>query len=316
MSRGYKVASSVVVGAALVALGWMGGARFGSPPAASTGASATSGLVAADRTRPPNQRPEKRMNLYPRSAPPRLAQTADSTNQTAVREPVDITAVEATLANITKTPGLESNLLPPSGELLFKLREAGQTGRTLLEQMLRSDDLRSKIVAAQLLGQLSDRLAVPALQEASTDPDPKVSAAASRSLALIDGPEAVDALRALAQGPQNSGVEVNALYGLCKAKDPEGLRLALAFIEDANKPASLRAILVGNLAMTQEPFILPIIDRATHLFPEHVALVSTAVEYYKSLGSPAARDRLALLATNAQIPPGAREAARAAVSSN
>jgi hypothetical protein len=313
MSRGdYKVAKSLLVGGTLVALGWVGGARFGSRP----GASAAPSLDAADRTRAPDQRPEKRMKPYPTNAPPRFAQTDDSTPQPAARQPVKIPEVEATLTNLTKTPGLETNLLPPSGELLFKLRELGQTGRTMLEQMLGSDDLRSKIVAAQLLGQLGDSQAVPALHEASTDPDPKVSAAASRSLALIPGPEAVEALRALARRPQNDGVEVNALYGLCKSKDPDGLRLALAFIEDGNKPPSLRAILVGNLAMTQEPFILPVIDRATQLFPEHVALVSTAVEYYKALGTPAAMDRLAVLATNAQIAPGAREAARAAVSSN
>ena len=187
------------------------------------------------------------------------------------------------LKGIARSPGVPKGAAPLGASILLGLRAHGDSGRLLLEGMLASPQRNERILAAQLLGQLNDPEAVPALARACRDPDFHVSSTASRALAFMERTEVVTALDTLADTPGNQGVQVNALFGLCRLNAPEGIKRATAYLESTTVSFDARVALAGSLAMVNEPHLLPLVDRARELFPRHRVLQSLVAEFYASI---------------------------------
>jgi HEAT repeat protein len=187
-----------------------------------------------------------------------------------------------------RSPGVPKGAAPVSPAVLLHLRAHGDEGRTLLEELLTSEVRNERILSAQLLGQLNLPSAVPALAQACDDADFIVSSVASRALAFMDGPAATAALNALTKAPANQGVEVNALFGLCRTNDPPGIELALAYLENPSVSFEGRIALAGSLAMLSDRHLLPVVDHAAKLFPNHGVVQSLASEFHASLSEEAA----------------------------
>jgi HEAT repeat protein len=209
--------------------------------------------------------------------------------------------------------------LTPAGPAGFQLTESikqlGSDGLFFLLEQLGTEDSRQRALASQLLGQLNSPEAIKSLGDtAVTDKDTTVAAVASQALALMDSPETVEELRRLAASPNGPATEINSIYGLCKHADPEGVKLAMAYLQNPEKTLQEKSILVVNLAKLPQPAILPVIDLAVPLFASSPApVIQAVIQYYASLSSKDGQARLQVLAQNRALPEEVRGAAAAAL---
>jgi hypothetical protein len=241
-----------------------------------------------------------------RDGEPAAASARPSISEEDVRKEIELIARQGGL------PGSG----PRAKKLLASIEELGDTGTHLLLAGIGSEDANERVVAAQLLGQLDDSIAVSALADAAmNDSDEKVAAVASQSLALMDvdpadAASAREALLNLATKPNGAASEVNAIYGLCKLSDPEGTQRALDYLASPDRVPQAKAVLAINLARLSLPTIIPVMDQAVAMFADSAApVVSAAIQYYSALGTASAQARLASLAKNPTLTPQLKQTA-------
>ena len=205
---------------------------------------------------------------------------------------LDLTSYAHAFDRAARSPGLGKSTAPLSSTLIFEACDLGAQGTGFLAGRLGGNDRRQRLLAAQLLGQLNQVQAVGPLARAALDDDFQVSITATLALALTDLPEAVPALRELAASPKNRGVEVNAIFGLCRLHAPGAVALAVAFLESDANSIEVRSALASSLAVLADAHVMPAIDRALELFPRSAPFRSAAADFYEALGTPEALDRL------------------------
>jgi hypothetical protein len=214
------------------------------------------------------------------------------------------------LARVARLPGALQGSQPDMTELLMELKRNAHEGISLLSDTLKSGDGKDRALAARMLAQFEDPDSISALFEAAqTDAESTVRAVASQSLALMSTPDTLPALQQLAARSPGTASEVNAIYGLCKHGDPEGLTRAAGYLEDTSRPPRFRAMLAANLALINDERLMPIVDRAAALFTGLAPVMLSVVDFYQNLGTPAASARLSSIATNTAVPAQARQAA-------
>jgi HEAT repeat protein len=163
--------------------------------------------------------------------------------------------------------------------VLLELRALGAAGRELLEGLLARGTRNERLLCAQLLGQLDDAAAVPALGRACADEDALVATTASRALAFLDAPAAAQALAALADRPNNQAVQMNALFGLARGDVPGAVERAIAYLNDDKISSEARVALAGSLAMVNEPHLRPLVEQVRSRFRGHGVLQALVAEY-------------------------------------
>jgi HEAT repeat protein len=199
-------------------------------------------------------------------------------------------------------------------DLVTDLKGLGPAGVNAMQDLLKSKDPKERFLAAKVLEDLAVPSSIPALREAAlTDTDTMAGTMASHALALMADPATTDALRDIAKANKSWMQVVNALWGLCKIGDPDGLAQALAYIKDPQVDAQARIALAANLTIIDDESVMPMIDEMVRQFGDNAQLDILAVNYYKELGTPAAQQRLAAIADDAKLPQAARDAARAAL---
>ncbi len=199
-------------------------------------------------------------------------------------------------------------------DLVSDLKGLGPTGVNAVVDLLKSGDPKERFLAAKLLEDLSAPASIPALREAALkDSDAMAANMATHALALMDDPGTVDALREIVDTKASWEFQVNALWGLCKHNDPDGLERAMAFMKSDKTGAQARAALGANLMLLTDEALLPLVDETARQFPDQPRVMGMAVEYYKNLGTPAARERLQAMAGNAKLPEPIRQSARQAL---
>jgi HEAT repeat protein len=204
----------------------------------------------------------------------------------------DLASYSHAFDRAARAPGIGKSTAPLSSTLLFGAWDLGAEGTGFLAGRLAARDPRQRLLAAQLLGQLNRVQGIAPLARASGDGDFQVSVTAALALALTDLPEAIPALRELAAAPKNRGVEVNAIFGLCRLRAPGAVPLAVAFLENSANSVEVRSALASSLAVLADAHVMPVIDRALELFPRSTAFQSAAADFYEALGTPEALDRL------------------------
>jgi HEAT repeat protein len=201
-----------------------------------------------------------------------------------------------------------------TADLVVDLKGLGPAGVNAMVELLKSKDPKERFLAAKVLEDLSTPSAIPALREAALrDSDPMAANMASHALALMADPATTDALRDIAKANKSWAQVVNALWGLCKIGDPDGLAQALAYIKDPQIDAQERIALAANLSIIDDESVMPMIDEMVRQFGDKEQLDILAVNYYKELGTPAALHRLSAMADDTRFPQAARDAARAAL---
>jgi hypothetical protein len=200
-----------------------------------------------------------------------------------------------------------------TADLVADLKGLGGSGVKAMTDLLKSKDSRERFIAAIVLENLASPAAIPDLREAALkDPDGLTARMASHALALMDDPATTDALREIAQ-KKSWPEQVNALWGLCKIGDPDGIKQTAAFLADTTNEQTARMALGASLMLISSEDVLPLVDETIQLFPQVEQILSLAVTYYKDLGTPAATERLTAMAQNAQLPESIRAAAKAAL---
>jgi hypothetical protein len=199
-------------------------------------------------------------------------------------------------------------------DLVTDLKGMGPTGVNAMVDLLKSKDPKDRFLAAKVLEDLSSPAAIPALRDtALNDSDQMAARMASHALALMADPATTDALRDIIKSNKDLGETVNALWGLCKIGDPDGLVQALAFIKNPQIEAQMRIALAANLTIIDDESVMPMIDEMVRQFGDNPQLDLLAVNYYKELGTAAAQQRLSAIANDGKMSQAIRDAAAAAL---
>jgi HEAT repeat protein len=199
-------------------------------------------------------------------------------------------------------------------DLMTDLKGLGPAGVEAMIGLLKSTDANERFLAGKLLEDLNAPSAIPALRQAALNDDDKMAATmAGHALALMDDASTVPALREIADANKNWEARVNALWGLCKHGDQRAIGEALAYVKDEKQSPQARAALGANLMLLSDPELLPIVDETVRQFGDAGQLATIAANYYKSLGTPEARERLEAMARNQKLNEAYREAARKAL---
>jgi hypothetical protein len=248
----------------------------------------------------------------------KLVTAQDETNRLATqlveKKGVTVGDVMKRIAELKK--GQLAVLAAPgkTADLVADLKGLGPAGINAMIDLLKSKDPKESFLAAKLLEDLSSPTSISALREAAlTHSDAMTANMASHALAMMGDPATTDALRDIVKANKSWMQEVNALWGLCKIGDPDGLAQALAYIKDPQVDAQARIALAANLTIIDDESVMPMIDEMVRQFGDKAQLDILAVNYYKELGTPAAQQRLAAIADDARLPQAARDAARAAM---
>jgi hypothetical protein len=200
------------------------------------------------------------------------------------------------------------------GDLLMDLKGLGDEGTQAMIKLLETGDSKERFLAANLLEQLNQPAAIPALRKAALeDADPLAAKMSSHALALMDDAATVPALREIAAANKTWESQVNALWGLCKHGDQKAIAQTLALMKDEKSSPQVRAALGGNLMLLPDPELMPIVDETMRQFGKVEQLGALAVEYYKNTGTPEGRARLEAMAKDAKLPEAVRKAAQAAL---
>jgi HEAT repeats len=216
-------------------------------------------------------------------------------------------------AEVAKSPFGLPGSGPAAAKIVDSVRALGPAGVSMVLEQLDSEEPRNRVAAAQVAGRVNDPDAIPALIDtALNDPDEQVAAGASQALALMDIPdtrreEVVVALGTLAETPNGVASELNSIYNLVRLGAPEGVPLALSYLEDPDQVAQAKALLATNLATLGLPSLLPVMDLAVSMFADSpLPVVATIIGYYQLVG---ATDRLQAIAQNQAIPSDVRQQA-------
>jgi hypothetical protein len=232
----------------------------------------------------------------------------------AQKKGVTLATIKERLAKIKKSPGLLMGIPGDLSGLINDLRGLGPEGIREVMTMLASEDPADRILATQLLGSLNTPDAVPSLLDRALNDDHRMAGiSASHALAMMDDPSTVGALHELAERKTTVEAQINALYGLAKQGDSRGIEAAMAFINDPKIDMAARGALAANVMMLPTDTVMPIVDASLTQFPNVPQLTSVAVEYYKTVGTPAALDRLLALASETNSCASCRTAARNAL---
>src|SRR5262249_10655869 len=166
-------------------------------------------------------------------------------------------------------------------DLVTDLKGLGPAGVNAMIDLLKSKDPKERFLAAKVLEDLSSPAAIPALRDtALNDSDQMAANMASHALALMADPATTDALKDIIKSNKFWGETVNALWGLCKIGDPDGLAQALAYIKDPQVDAQARIALAANLTIIDDESVMPMIDEMVRQFGDHAQLDLLAVNYY------------------------------------
>jgi HEAT repeat protein len=229
---------------------------------------------------------------------------------------VTIENIAARLAELRKGGGMSVMLSSRTADLIADLKGLGPAGTQAVLDLLKSEDAKDRFLAAKLLEDLKDPAAIPALLEAAlNDSDKLASSMASHALALMEDPRAIDPLKQLVDKKKSWEQQVNALWGLVNLGDAWGLEQATAYMSDSSVSDQARAALGANIAVFMHtPEVMPIVDRTVRDFYESEQVMSIAVDYYRALNSPVARDRLQAIVNDTRVSQGIRDAASQALS--
>lgn len=234
--------------------------------------------------------------------------------QLARKKGVTVANVLERIATLKGSP--MAALLSPGamGDLLMDLKGLGDEGTRAMIKLLETGDAKERFLAANLLEQLNQPAAIPALRQAALNDTDKLAASmSSHALALMDDASTVPALREIAAANKSWESQVNALWGLCKHGDQKAIAQSLALMKDDKSSPQLRAALGGNLMLLSDPELMPIVDETVRQFGKVEQLSAMAVEYYKNTGTPEGRARLEAMAKDAKLPEEVRKAAQAAL---
>jgi HEAT repeat protein len=217
------------------------------------------------------------------------------------------------IAELKKTQQLAALAAPGKlSALVGDVRGLGPAGIKAMTDLLKSGDSKERFLAAKVLEDLSSPATISALREAAlNDSDPTAARMAGHALALMGDPATTDALKDIIKANRSWPDTVNALWGLCKIGDPDGIVQALAFLQNPANDAQARLALGANLTLIDDEDVLPLVDEVVRQFAGEGRVGALAVNYYKELGTPAALQRLAALADDAKLPAQVRDAARA-----
>lgn len=215
-----------------------------------------------------------------------------------------------------KKKGLSALIDPrATADLLANLKALGPAGTHAMLGLLGSADETERFLAAQMLENLGDPAAIDALKGAALDDSSDlVMRQASHAIALMDNPAIVGPCKEIYESSKSDTAKVNALFGWARFGDEKGMAEAVSFVTDKKRPEMLRhAIGQGFLLMTDDK-TMTVADAYVDANRTHAGLMDLAVKYYGRFQTPAARNRLRILADDPQVPQAARDAAQAALS--
>jgi hypothetical protein len=228
---------------------------------------------------------------------------------------VTIESIAARLAELKKGGGMAAFLPGKTADLIADLKGLGPAGTQAVLDLLKSEDPKDRFLAAKLLEDLKDPAAIPDLLEAAlNDSDEMAARMAGHAIALLEDPRAIEPLRQILEKKRSWADEVNALWGLVNLGDQRALEQAAAYMNDKNVSDQARAALGANIAVfMHHPEVMPIVDATVRDFYEANHVMEIAIDYYKGVGSPVARQRLQAIADDARLGAAIREAARQAL---
>ncbi len=220
--------------------------------------------------------------------------------QLADKKGVTVSSVMARLGELKQGSQLAALASPGKlMELETDLKGLGAQGVQAMVDLLKSKDDKDRFLAAKILEDLDSPTAIPALREVALgDTDPLAARMASHALALMESPGTTDALRELVKKKPSWEAEVNAIWGLCRQGDPDGIAQAMTFLKDKEgRSEQMRAALGINLLLLRGEELLPLVDEVVTQWKTAPQTVAFAAEYYKNLGA-AGRSRLEALAND------------------
>ncbi len=228
---------------------------------------------------------------------------------------VTVQSVMARISDLKLKSSLQALISPGKmADLVADLKGLGKDGTDAVLQLLKSEDAKDRFLAAKLLEDMGDPASIPGLlDQALKDTDEMAANMAGHALALLDQPGAVDALREIVDANRSWAAKVNGLWGLCKYGDQRGLEQTLAWINDTSGDATARATLGANIALLGNENVMSIIDATVAQFNGKKQIVTMAIEYYRQVATPLARERLRAIAQSSSYDAAVRKAAEDAL---